>query len=348
MNKDEVLEQSKRAYGMWKDLWRANNKRNSQLQRIPMELLKNKGIGKHAVLVGMGPSLESNLEILKQYQNKVDILCVDKAMSVLLDYGIKPDLVMVADAQVSYENYCEKYIAQTPNIMMVGNVNCNPKWGENWLGPKTFYVNKDNIQSEKEFSALSGIHDVIPAGSNVSNALGIYASMVLNYDKYILVGYDYAWDDHFYAGDKFNPKNNYLAQMRYPNISGFLVSTSMNLWFSCRWFRDFIFNVIGLNKVVNCSDGILSSFMSNSVPPPKSSKLYIELAKIKTYLRELSIAEIDKTQKRTLHVFDEASFEQAKKIINSDAIILDLKMEYRLKEDEIHAKPRENKIEIRG
>lgn len=349
IKKDEVLEQSRRAYSTWATLWRNNCRANSILQRIPLGDIQNKGIGKTAVLVSMGPSLEKNVNVLRDLknQNKVDILCVDKAMSYLIDNGVKPDLVMIADAQISYENYCEKYIPYSANIMLVANINSNPSWGQNWLGPKSYYVNKDNIQSEKEFSALSGIYDQIPAGSNVSNALGILASMVLNYDKYLLVGYDYAWHDNFYAGDKYHVKNYYLNQMRVPDHDGLLITTSQNLWFSCRWFRDFISAKMGHNRVVNCSDGILSAPMQSKSPPPKLSKLDIELAKIKQYLRPLSAIELDKIQKRKLTVHDEASFEAVKKIINSDsALILKCEIEYRLKEEEGYANGRENKIEV--
>lgn len=50
-----------------------------------------------AVLVSAGPSLNKNVDLLKEYKNKVFILCMDKTVKVLYDHGIIPDAIISVD-----------------------------------------------------------------------------------------------------------------------------------------------------------------------------------------------------------------------------------------------------------
>lgn len=49
------------------------------------------------IVVGAGPSLDRNLHILQQTQNKPLIICVDTALRLLLQNGIEPDFVVSCD-----------------------------------------------------------------------------------------------------------------------------------------------------------------------------------------------------------------------------------------------------------
>jgi glycosyltransferase involved in cell wall biosynthesis len=53
--------------------------------------------GQPAVIVGAGPSLDKDIEILKKYKNKINIFACDAALPVLNKNGIIPDVVVVAD-----------------------------------------------------------------------------------------------------------------------------------------------------------------------------------------------------------------------------------------------------------
>jgi hypothetical protein len=61
---------------------------NPQYQK----LLNKKSI-ETAVVVSTGPSLDKQLSTLKEYQDKICILCVDASFPILIRYGIKPDFV---------------------------------------------------------------------------------------------------------------------------------------------------------------------------------------------------------------------------------------------------------------
>ena len=238
------------------------------------------------------------------------------------------EYVFSSDARISYENYCEPWVAHSKNITLVANVVNNPNWGLNWKGPRTFYVNKDNIESEKEFSKISGIYDLIPAASNVSNAVVTYASSVLKYEKYLLTGYDFSFKigEPFYSSDPFHAKNFYLNQMRLLDIYGNMVSCSHNLSFSCRWLTEYVNRAVGSSKVVNASeDGILDI--------PLLGKLDEELSKIEYYQRELTDKEAQEVASKTINVTDNDSFQKAKSIIaDENALIKSCSIQYCLED----------------
>ena len=328
MDKAEVLKQSQRAYDQWGDLWRRNSSIAKNIPKVPMSALKNQGIGKHLVIVSMGGSFEKQVEYLKKHQDKVDILAVDKAFVPLMEHGIRPDFVLIADARVSFSCYCEPFLKSTDDIILLSNVNANPDWAANWKGIKTYYVNKDNIQSEVEFSRISGVQDQIHAGSNVSNAALIYANSVLNYDKYILLGFDFSWaiDGKFYSfshgSEKMGNKSVGLASQKVLDRNYDMVNTSENLWFSSRWLDMYIQSEIG-GKALNASDGILEV--------PRIINLNNYLSAIKQYKRDLTDKETDLLARRTLVIKDKDSYDMAHDIITSkDAIMLGGQLEYRL------------------
>jgi hypothetical protein len=315
MQREEVLLQSQRAYDQWKSLWQYNSStvKNSP-NKVPMSALRNQGLGKQLVIVSMGGSFEKQVDVLKKYQHLVDIMAVDKAFVPLMERGIRPDFVLIADAQTSFPCYLEPFLKESKDIILLSNVNAQPDWHMNWKGIKTFYVNKDNIESEKEFSAISGIQDQIHAGSNVSNAALIYANSVLNYDKYVLLGFDFCWDvgGKFYSfskgTEKLGNKSVALNNMRVLDRKYDMVNCSENLWFSARWL-DMYIRTECFSKVVNASDGILE------VPPVVSLEKH--LAGIKQYKRNLTDSETQSLAKITHTINSKQTFEQALQILNS-------------------------------
>lgn len=247
---EQTLAQSKNAYNQWCVQWRDQAKQNSKYVKKSLNDFLNVGVGKAILSVANGYSFEANIEAIKEHQDKVDILCCDKTLGHLLDNGITPTYCMVCDANVDYETYMEKWKDKLQNTIMFANVCANPKWVENgnWKD-RYFFVNKDVINSEKEFSKLSGCTDFIPAGTNVSNAMVVLLTNsdergrrnFFGYDKILLIGYDYCWlpDKNYYAFDNCT-KRHYMRHVYCRTIDGRLAYTSNNLLFSARWFEQYV------------------------------------------------------------------------------------------------------------
>lgn len=273
---EEVLAQSKAAMAQWGPTWEKHATRNGELFKklghSHKELLF-KGAGRTLVICGMGPSLETQIDTLKKYQDNpaVDIMCVDKAMGFLLDRGVTPKWVNIADAGIDYNRWCEKNIEKTRDIHLLSNITANPEWTHNWRYNQNenniwFYVNRDNIQSEKIYSAISGCNDLIHAGSNVGNSCVIFAASILGYEEILLLGFDFAWryEDNYYAfadeKEIGTNKRGWMRHMMQIDKSGNVTNTSQNLNFSARWLSDY-YNLelkqFGI-KIFDCSKtGIL-------------------------------------------------------------------------------------------
>lgn len=261
--------------------WIPNAKENAKLTRRDTAELEHSGIGKYCVLVGMGPSLEENVDTLKKYRDRIDIICCDKAFLPLMDRGIKPNFVMTADASIPYK-YIETRRRDTEGVCLISTPYGNPVWTTMWKGPRYFYLNQDSIESERHFMPIfKDRYRMIPASSNISNAMLVFwteCNMQQNsnwggYETYFLVGYDYAWepDGNYYAWDNPKPKRYYMSHLTAIDYTGKIVFSSSNLDFSSKWMTDYI-NAFTL-PVVNCSNrGLLAI--------PNLSNLEKELKKI--------------------------------------------------------------------
>jgi hypothetical protein len=319
LSEEEVLAQSKAAFNQWEDKWKEHARINGDKYKIDglssRDLLYS-GYGKTLVICGMGTSLEDHIDTLKKYKDKpgIDICCCDKGFKTLMDNGIKPDMVFVADAVVDYDKWAKQYIEETSEIKLMASITCNPKWPGNWRGPVYFYVNKDNIKSEEIFGAISGCTEMIPASSNVGNSAIVYTTQIMGYSQTLLVGYDFSWEvDRNYYAFEDNEKRYWMKTGQGYGINNELVYTSGNLHFSCRWLQDFVngpLKAAGV-KVINCSNrGImnipkhnLEKLLDNFKQFYPTPDLYKEQRKAKAQTRTLLNIEQLKEIAREKEVF---------------------------------------------
>ena len=251
MNAADIKRQSESAYNQWAKQWREHAKYHAKHEFHPFEDLANTGIGKALILAANGYSLEENFETLKENQDNVDIMCCDKSLGHLISRGVTPTYCLVCDANVDYEKYMKPYEDQLENTILVINICGNPKWTDNGNWKKMyFFANEDILESEKEFMELSGCKNIIPAATNVSNAMVVFSTQSSNkgranymgYDKIVLLGYDYSWrnDGNYYAFDKTaDGKNNYMRHLYVADLSGNPCYTSSNLLFSAQWLEKY-------------------------------------------------------------------------------------------------------------
>jgi len=263
---EEVTKQSESAYNQWCVQWREHAKYNSKHEMKSFNDFSNTGVGKPCLLVANGYSFEKYLEYIPK---DVDIMCCDKTLGHLIKRGIKPKYCMIADANVDEKEYLLPYKDQLQDTYAFINVCGNTKWPElgNWKGVY-FFVNKDVLHSELEFSKLSGCTNMIAAGTNVSNGMLISLTQcddhgprnAFGYDCYLLIGYDYSWryGGKYYAFDnEGNGKSNYMRHINlYDNKNNYCY-TSNNLLFSAKWLDQYIktYNL----PVVQCSEETILS-----------------------------------------------------------------------------------------
>lgn len=263
LNWKQVKAQSDAVFGQFGEkVWIPNAKVNSKLPRKDTSEFHNIGIGKHLLCCALGESLEEKIDVIKKYRDKVDVLTCDKGFELLLNQGIKADYVILCDANIVFDKWIKNAINETKGVKLLATPYANPEWTTKWKGDRYFFINEDAIDSHKIFQGIfgEGIR-MIPAGSNVSNAMIIFFTGSNNenninysgYERFILVGYDYSWrpEGHYYAWKDPVPKRFYMHHRTVMDCNMDTVYTSENLMFSAKWLYSYIttFNL----PVVNCS-----------------------------------------------------------------------------------------------
>lgn len=270
LSAEDIRKQSENAYGQWCQQWRKHAKIHKKLgAQKSLEFFRASGVGKACLVVANGYTLEKDLEAIKEAAKSgdlhADVICCDKTLGHCIEAGISPTFCLVADANVNYEKYLKPYEDKLDQTTLLMNVCGNPKWSQNgnWQ-ERYFYVLQDILQSEKEFGKLSGCPNVMPASTNVSNAMVVILTQCDNkkrgnfmgYDKYLLLGFDYSWDEKYYAFDEDGGgKTHYMRHIQAVNSEGNLCYTSNNLLFSAKWLSQYI-NTFNL-PIVQCSRGTI-------------------------------------------------------------------------------------------
>ncbi|EAJ0333599.1 motility associated factor glycosyltransferase family protein [Campylobacter lari] len=193
------------------------------IQNPPLKnlwLKQNKKV-KSAIVVAAGPSLSKQLPLLKQYQDKFSIFCVDSAYSILAKNDIKPDFVLASERTKLASNLIQQnYKNIDDNIVFVLLTLVHPlaiEYLENTdrkfllIPYPTIFFDKLNLF---DFGKS-------PSGGTVAyNALQLACDF--NHENIILIGQDLAYGedgsshakDYFY-GEKFVKENTELYVVSY-------------------------------------------------------------------------------------------------------------------------------------
>lgn len=154
----------------------------------------NKNQAKSAIIVSTGPSLSKQLPLLKQYQDKFSIFCVDSSYSILAKNDIKPDFVLMSERtevtskllKQNYENIDKDIIFILVGLVHSLSIEYLEKTNRKYtLVPYTTkFIDNLNLNN---FGNLS-------AGSTVAlNALHIACE--LNHKNIIFIGQDLAYGE---------------------------------------------------------------------------------------------------------------------------------------------------------
>lgn len=207
-------------------------KKNIQINK-PFYILGNplpKGIV--AYLIGAGPSLEKNVEELKNIGTRGIIVSIDANLDYLLKKGVMPEYCMSLDSSNKMWKMVKSTIKYTKNITLVVNTASNPKIIQNWLGPIFFFnsVHPRFPTKTEEFFASSryiiaktkikegdelifgknykivfpGVLVELPCGGNVTTTAHAFCIHCLKANTIVFVGLDFSWvsDGNFYAGQQ--------------------------------------------------------------------------------------------------------------------------------------------------
>ncbi len=171
----------------------------------PIDILKNRFENLPAVIVSAGPSLRKNIHLLKEFRDKIIIICVQTTLKLLLDMGIEPDFVTSLDWSPISKRFFEG-IEEFGRVHLIAE----PKVSE--TVPDTFSGKKSLLKNEFADTCLGKLakkRDGLRAGSTVAH-LAFYLAEYIGANPIILIGQDLAFTNNRYYAPG-NPLHNIWA-----------------------------------------------------------------------------------------------------------------------------------------
>jgi hypothetical protein len=161
-----------------------------------------------AIVVGAGPSLDENVTLLKEVNDRAVIIAVDRVLGLLLPLGITPHLLPSID--YSKINYDEKYapLLMEEKLFMVSSQTLYHKITKSFWGP-VFSTNHAG-QLSGSLSYYWGDKGSVTAGLHVGH-LAFCLARAIGCNPIIFTGMDLA-----YTGDKLHAKNVESSISRTP------------------------------------------------------------------------------------------------------------------------------------
>lgn len=155
--------------------------------------LKNKFNGMPAIIVSAGPSLEKNVHLLKDIQDRFIIITGGRTLNTLLEIGVKPDFVCSVDpGDASYQVIEKALYSEVP---LVFSEVSNYRMVEEYKGKKIFFKDIDFKDVTDELLGLK-VDWLLQGGSvaHVCTSLGLY----LGCNSIIFIGQDLAYTNNKY------------------------------------------------------------------------------------------------------------------------------------------------------
>ena len=191
-----------------------------------------------AICVSAGPSLDKNIEEIKNAEGKALIMCVGTALKALLKHNINPDIVVSIDGnEANYKHF--KDIAEIPDTYLFAEMGNHYRIQSQWNDKQAFFTMKRNFSGWVE--KLKGEYTPIKTGGTVAHSM-VDLAYKLGADPIVLVGQDLAYAEGrthargtTYEGQK--AENNKMIEVE--GISGDTVLTSKSFLSMLSYFNNY-------------------------------------------------------------------------------------------------------------
>ena len=190
---EETADHTRRSHGID---WSLNYIKNlpAMLKNTPIDALFGKFEcfrNSPVIIVGAGPSLAKNIDVLKKAQGKAYIIASATAYKPLHRAGIRPDVVMVAE-KVPMDEYFD--VPGMPFVRLFVNDVAHPSLHTR-LSKGTFTVFGDRGSAlNKRFARHLGSHQPISSGGNVTTQM-LSIAYFMGFKDIIFVGHDLAYGE---------------------------------------------------------------------------------------------------------------------------------------------------------
>ncbi|MBQ8147388.1 MAG: motility associated factor glycosyltransferase family protein [Lachnospiraceae bacterium] len=204
------------------------------------------------IIVAAGPSLEKNAEELRRAKGKAFIICVDSALSFLLERGIVPDLACTVDPQKGAGYFQHPMTKEIPMALATdSDYNSVEAIGE----VKPIYVSTTNDYYTEILSRKGLRLDYLEGGGSVAT-LCFQMGVELGFRTIIIVGQDLAFsDDKAHAGKgELNKGDLFYGLLMVEGYNGGEILTRADFKIYIDWYNMTI-PALEDRRIINATEG---------------------------------------------------------------------------------------------
>ena len=207
-----------------------------------------------AVIISAGPSLDKNIDVLKEYKGRVFTICTDSAIKSALKHGVMPDMAICVDPQKDVTLF-ENEIGR--NIPLISGLYMNWQITQVHRGRRFYHSSGEHFS--ETFMSTHGrqLTRLMSGGSVACNAFSLLK--YLGFQTIILIGQDLAYpNNQLHAKDAYN--NDTLDDIPdthtfyVESIDGGEVLTEVNMTLYREWFEEQIQGFADLT-VIDATEG---------------------------------------------------------------------------------------------
>jgi len=156
-----------------------------------LEHIQNKFDDVPAILVAGGPSLDKNIHLLKQAQEKAVIIAVDTVLPALLKNGVHPHFLTCIDPNdLTFEKFAD-VIPKVKDVALICSSWVNPKTPKIFPAEQIFWTFTGKPMEAWLNSLLGG--KLLTGGASTVAHLNLIAAHMLRCDPIIFIGQDLAY-----------------------------------------------------------------------------------------------------------------------------------------------------------
>ncbi|KEI81827.1 DUF115 domain-containing protein [Clostridium botulinum] len=169
------------------------------VEATPINYFRNEFIGKPAIIVSAGPSLEKNVHKLKFVRDNFIIITGGRSLGTLIKNGIIPDFVCIVDPGDINCKFIESYLDY--KIPLIFFENTSYKAMDLYKGHKVFFTGNPLVSLILEYNV-----DTLKTGGSVAHNCASFAAYI-GCNPITFIGQDFA-----YTGEKLHSASSALGE----------------------------------------------------------------------------------------------------------------------------------------